>query len=261
MGALNLAQKRIGFTFARSQPQTRSRPADPARSASRDRLRRQSRGFGAGRLRTKPGADRASACVVVDSRGNHITIAGSRDGCDAVRRVWRRCMRRRRRARSGAGDVEGAIRAVIAQGSLFEFDAKTVNLVRDHQPAQATGAGSHAAQDSYIRALKRMNWCSASAPRHRQDWLAWPCRQLFERKEVDRIICSRPAVEPASAGFLPGDLREKVDPICGRLRCAVRPDGFADRRARAAGRRSRSRARLHARDPNQCSDHLDEAQK
>ena len=25
--------------------------------------------------------------VVVDSRGNHITIAGSRDGCDAARRV------------------------------------------------------------------------------------------------------------------------------------------------------------------------------
>ena len=25
--------------------------------------------------------------IVVDSRGNHITIAGSRDGCDAARRV------------------------------------------------------------------------------------------------------------------------------------------------------------------------------
>jgi len=37
--------------------------------------------------------------------------------------------------------------------------------------------------------------------------------QLFERKEVDRIILSRPAVEAGERlGFLPGDLREKVDP-------------------------------------------------
>jgi phosphate starvation-inducible PhoH-like protein len=36
---------------------------------------------------------------------------------------------------------------------------------------------------------------------------------LFERKQVDRIILSRPAVEAGERlGFLPGDLREKVDP-------------------------------------------------
>ena len=37
--------------------------------------------------------------------------------------------------------------------------------------------------------------------------------QMFERKEVDRIILSRPAVEAGERlGFLPGDMREKVDP-------------------------------------------------
>jgi phosphate starvation-inducible protein PhoH and related proteins len=37
--------------------------------------------------------------------------------------------------------------------------------------------------------------------------------QLFERKEIDRIILSRPAVEAGERlGFLPGDMREKVDP-------------------------------------------------
>ena len=36
---------------------------------------------------------------------------------------------------------------------------------------------------------------------------------LFERKEVDRIMLSRPAVEAGERlGFLPGDMREKVDP-------------------------------------------------
>lgn len=34
---------------------------------------------------------------------------------------------------------------------------------------------------------------------------------------VDRLILCRPAVEAGeSLGFLPGDFREKVDPICGR---------------------------------------------
>src|SRR5262249_1276318 len=38
--------------------------------------------------------------------------------------------------------------------------------------------------------------------------------QLFERKEVDRIILSRPAVEAGERlGFLPGDMRGKGDPF------------------------------------------------
>ena len=95
--------------------------------------------------------------VVVDSRGNHITIAGSRDGCDAARRVLETLYGQATKGQDLAqGDVEGAIRAVIAQGSLFEFDPKaaktqfeTINLRK--RPVRARTA----AQDSYIRALKR----------------------------------------------------------------------------------------------------------
>src|SRR6201993_4785496 len=74
--------------------------------------------------------------VVVDSRGNHITIGGSRGGCDAARRVLEALYAQAVLGHDLAqGDVEGAIRAVVAQGSLFEFDAKgaksafeTINL-------------------------------------------------------------------------------------------------------------------------------------
>ena len=63
--------------------------------------------------------------IVVDSRGNHITIAGSRDGCDAARRVLEALYAQAVQGQDlTQGDVEGAIRAVIAQGSLFEYDAK-----------------------------------------------------------------------------------------------------------------------------------------
>ena len=58
-------------------------------------------------------------------------------------------------------------------------------------------------------------WCLAPVqPAPGKTWLAVAhAVSLFERKEVDRIILSRPAVEAGERlGFLPGDMREKVDP-------------------------------------------------
>src|SRR5262249_23147779 len=155
--------------------------------------------------------------VVVDSRGNHITIAGSRDGCDAARRVLEALYAQAAQGHDLAqGDVEGAIRAVIAQGSLFEYDAKAaksafeiINLRK--RPVRARTA----AQDSYSRALKRHELVFGIGPAGTgKTWLAVAhAAQLFERKEVDRIILTRPAVEAGERlGFLPGDLKDKVDP-------------------------------------------------
>jgi len=155
--------------------------------------------------------------VVVDSRGNHITIGGSRDACDAARRVLETLYDQAIRGRDLAqGDVEGAIRAVIAQGSLFDFDPKLAKTTFEEinlrkRPVRARTA----AQDSYIRALKRNELVFGIGPAGTgKTWLAVAyAAQLFERKEVDRIILSRPAVEAGERlGFLPGDMREKVDP-------------------------------------------------
>ncbi len=71
------------------------------------------------------------------------------------------------------------------------------------------------AQDAYIRALKRHPLVFGTGPAGTgKTWLAVAhAVQMFERKEVDRIILSRPAVEAGERlGFLPGDMREKVDP-------------------------------------------------
>src|SRR3979409_1885940 len=155
--------------------------------------------------------------VVVASRGNHITPPGPRDAGPARRRGPDTMYAQATQGHDLAqGDVEGAIRAVIAQGSLFEFDAKTVkssfetiNLRK--RPVRARTAG----QDSYVRALKRHELVFGIGPAGTgKTWLAVAqAAHWFERKEVDRIILSRPAVEAGERlGFLPGDLREKVDP-------------------------------------------------
>jgi phosphate starvation-inducible PhoH-like protein len=155
--------------------------------------------------------------VVAEQRGNHVTLAGSRDGVERARRVLEGLYEQLKRGDElVSGDVEGAIRLAIAQGSLFDYDAATaqpsfeeINLRK--RPVRARTA----AQDAYIRALRRHALVFGTGPAGTgKTWLAVAhAVQLFERKEVDRIILSRPAVEAGERlGFLPGDMREKVDP-------------------------------------------------
>ena len=155
--------------------------------------------------------------VVAEQRGNHVTLAGSRDGVERSRRVLEGLYEQLKRGDElVSGDVEGAIRLAIAQGSLFDYDPATarptfeeINLRK--RPVRARTA----AQDAYIRALRRHALVFGTGPAGTgKTWLAVAhAVQLFERKEVDRIILSRPAVEAGERlGFLPGDMREKVDP-------------------------------------------------
>ena len=61
--------------------------------------------------------------VVAEQRGNHVTLEGSRDGVEQARRVLESLYENIKRGHDlASGDVEGAIRLAIAQGSLFDFD-------------------------------------------------------------------------------------------------------------------------------------------
>ena len=71
------------------------------------------------------------------------------------------------------------------------------------------------AQDLYLRALKRHELVFAEGPAGTgKTWLAvGHAVSLLEQGVVERLILSRPAVEAGERlGFLPGDMREKVDP-------------------------------------------------
>src|SRR5579863_8303111 len=155
--------------------------------------------------------------VVANSRGNQVTSEGTREACELARRVLEGLYERLKHGDELVqGDVDGAVRLALSQGSLFDFDPSTaresfeeINLRRRRVRARTQ------AQDAYVRALKRHPLVFATGPAGTgKTWLAVAqAVQLFERKEVDRIVLSRPAVEAGERlGFLPGDMREKVDP-------------------------------------------------
>ena len=71
------------------------------------------------------------------------------------------------------------------------------------------------AQSVYLRALKKFELVFAEGPAGTgKTWLAvGHAVSLLEQGVVERIVLSRPAVEAGERlGFLPGDMREKVDP-------------------------------------------------
>jgi phosphate starvation-inducible PhoH-like protein len=155
--------------------------------------------------------------VSADQRGNHVTIEGERDACERAKRVLQKLYQQ---LKSGhditTGDVEGAIRQVTTQPTKMDSDSKGANtnfaeLRLRKRPVRARTAG----QDVYIRALQKNTLVFGTGPAGTgKTWLAVAhAVHLFERREVDRIVLSRPAVEAGERlGFLPGDMREKVDP-------------------------------------------------
>jgi phosphate starvation-inducible protein PhoH and related proteins len=155
--------------------------------------------------------------VVAEQRGNHVTVAGAREACEQARHVLEGLYDQIKRGQDlTGGDVEGAIRQALSQGSLFDFNTapgranfEEINLRKRQVRARTAG------QDAYIRTLRRNALVFGIGPAGTgKTWLAVAhAISLFERKEVDRIVLSRPAVEAGERlGFLPGDMREKVDP-------------------------------------------------
>jgi phosphate starvation-inducible PhoH-like protein len=152
--------------------------------------------------------------VVVDQRGNHVTIEGRRESCEHARHALESLYEHLRHGQEiTSGDVEGAIRQVTSHPREAEAGERAgfeqLRLRKRLVRARTRG------QDAYLRALKHHTLVFATGPAGTgKTWLAVAYAvYLFERREVDRIVLSRPAVEAGERlGFLPGDMREKVDP-------------------------------------------------
>ena len=125
------------------------------------------------------------------------------------------------------GDVEGAIRLAIAQGSLFDFDPSTsrpafeeINLRK--RPVRARTAG----QDAYIRALKRHELVFGIGPAGTgKTWLAVAhAVRCSSAKKSTASSCRVPQSRPASgSAFCPATCARRSIPICARstMRCST----------------------------------------
>jgi len=152
------------------------------------------------------------------ARGNMVDIRGDEDSTNQARIALEFLYRKLQNSEVvDSGDVDGAIRMAAGQSQL---SLPTLEKKGRLSPAEIATRkrviqARSQVQDAYMRALERAELVFASGPAGTgKTYLAVAhAASLLERGAVDRIILSRPAVEAGERlGFLPGDMKEKVDP-------------------------------------------------
>jgi phosphate starvation-inducible PhoH-like protein len=153
--------------------------------------------------------------VRLASRGNRIAISGGAGRTEiaeaALLALWKRLEQGQH---VGTGEVEAALR--LAEGGAEQGEPR---LPLADLPAIRTRKGAIAprspAQAAYIDLLARREMVFGIGPAGTgKTYLAVAQGvALLQSGRVDRIVLSRPAVEAGERlGFLPGDMKEKVDP-------------------------------------------------
>ncbi len=153
------------------------------------------------------------------AHGNVVTLSGPTDAIEQGRRVLETLYDHLLEGQDVLpGDVEGAIRMAQAPESQLSLptmdDSSRMRFARIATRKKSIVARTPR-QDAYIRAMDRCELVFALGPAGTgKTYLAVAfAAALLERGDVERIILSRPAVEAGERlGFLPGDMREKVDP-------------------------------------------------
>lgn len=185
------------------------------------------------RLEQKLGVD-------IRSRGNQVAIKGSAAAAEQAQRALDNLYGiLQKGANIAQSDVDGAIRMAIAgddQLTLPTLERKGKMAAAQIATRKKTIYARSLNQDAYMRALERSELVFGIGPAGTgKTYLAVAhAAMLLERGMVERIILSRPAVEAGERlGFLPGDMKEKVDPYLRPLYDALYDMMPADKVERA----------------------------
>lgn len=153
------------------------------------------------------------------ARGNSVVITGDVPATNQARRTLDYLYDKLQKGGSvERSDVEGAIRMAVAaddQLTLPTMERKAKLTMAQVSTRKKTIIARTPTQDAYMRALERSEMVFGAGPAGTgKTYLAVAhAAQLLERGAVEKIILSRPAVEAGERlGFLPGDMKEKVDP-------------------------------------------------
>ena len=153
--------------------------------------------------------------VRLASRGNRVTIDGPHSASEAARGALNWLYERLRRGQAvDMGDVDAAMRLAATPDradarDLFGDEDLVVRTRKRRVNPRTQG------QIEYLRALHRNELVFGIGPAGTgKTYLAVAMAvQMLAEGKVDRIVLSRPAVEAGERlGFLPGDMREKIDP-------------------------------------------------
>ena len=147
--------------------------------------------------------------IEAHAHGNVVTLSGPSAACATAREVLEKLYARIRQGEDiGPGDVDGLLRHSSA-------DATPVSGLAQIRTRRKLVTARSPNQGAYIEALNRVDLVFGLGPAGTgKTYLAVAyAAQCLERGSVERLVLSRPAVEAGERlGFLPGDMREKVDP-------------------------------------------------
>ncbi|MDJ0684123.1 MAG: PhoH family protein [Alphaproteobacteria bacterium] len=151
-----------------------------------------------------------SLSVQLINRGNQLAIEGPRDAAEVARLALERLYARLKDGDAlEPGDVTAAVRMASAPVDLFG----------QHQPVLRTKRKQISArtptQARYMEAIINDELVFGIGPAGTGKTYLAVCAavSMLTSGQIDRIILSRPAVEAGERlGFLPGDMKEKVDP-------------------------------------------------
>ncbi len=147
--------------------------------------------------------------VVLHNRGNTVTVEGSPEKAARAQTALKQLYKRLTEGLPvEMGDVDGVAR--LAQGTSQDNAADlSIRTRKRHIAARSP------AQGTYLQVLQDFEMVFALGPAGTGKTYMAVAKAVALKLAgtVDRIVLSRPAVEAGERlGFLPGDMREKVDP-------------------------------------------------
>ncbi|MDA0338524.1 MAG: PhoH family protein [Proteobacteria bacterium] len=151
--------------------------------------------------------------IVMSCRGNRVSITGANDvaqvGKDVLQSLYQRV---KKGLPVEVGDVEGVLRLSRADGARGEAASGPHDAIRTRKRVITPRSPRQADYVEQIRTNEIVFGIGPAGTGKTYLSVAVAVEMLLQGR-VDRIILSRPAVEAGERlGFLPGDLREKIDP-------------------------------------------------
>ncbi len=203
--------------------------------------------------------------VQIVDRGEKVLLSGPKEEVETVHRFFGEVLEVVRRGdRVNTEDFKYALRAAAdnSQPPLSDVVGETIAVANGRGPIRPKSRGQY----EYVEAIRSSDVVFGIGPAGTgKTYLAVAMAvSSFLKREYDRIIFTRPAVEAGEKlGFLPGDLQEKVNPYLRPLYDALYDMVEAETIARLLSRGQVEVAPLaymRGRTLNHCFVILDEAQ-